>query len=71
MKRTVEYIQKEIQMTELIKELEEKKKRLRELKDTESSSHCVSVHGSSSYMRHEMEIEELEEEIQDLEKKVS
>ena len=58
-------------MAGLKTELEKKSKKLEELKNRRSKSFCVDIHTSTSYMKFEMEIEELEDEIADLKKKFS
>ena len=57
-------------MNDLEEELAEKKKLLEDHKKNRSKSDCVSTHTSESYMRSEMEIETLEDEIYDLEKRI-
>jgi len=51
-------------------ELTEKKRKLQELKRARSQATCSSVVSSEIDVRRETEIEELEEEIQELEKKI-
>ena len=51
-------------------ELAEKKKKLQELIRARSKANCSSVVSSEIDVRRETEIEELEEEIQELEKKI-
>jgi polyhydroxyalkanoate synthesis regulator phasin len=52
-------------------ELAEKKRKLQELIRARSKATCSSVVSSEIDVRRETEIEELEEEIQELEKKLS
>ncbi len=58
-------------MEDLMKQLEEKEKKLKEMKDNKSGAFCVNEHGSSSNMKFEMEIEELEDEISELKRKLA
>jgi polyhydroxyalkanoate synthesis regulator phasin len=51
-------------------ELTEKKRKLQELIRARSKANCSSVVSSEIDVRRETEIEELEEEIQELEKKI-
>jgi len=57
-------------MKKIEKELEEKKKRLEELVQSRSKANCIDVNSSPSAVSHEMKIEELEDEIRELQKKV-
>ena len=57
-------------MENLAKQLEEKEKRLSEMKRNKSQAFCVDDHGSSSNIKFEMELEELEDEIADLKKRL-
>ncbi len=57
-------------MEDLAKQLEEKEKQLRKMKENKSGSMCVNEHGSTSNMKFEMEIEELEDEVAELKKKL-
>lgn len=57
-------------MEDLAKLLEEKEKKLEEMKENKSNAFCVDIHGSSSNLKFEMEIEELEDEVADLRKKM-
>lgn len=57
-------------MENLAKQLESKQRQLKEMKDNKSDSFCVSEHGSKSNMEFEMKIEELEDEIAELKKKL-
>ena len=57
-------------MENLAKQLEEKEKQLNEMKKNKSDSFCVNEHGSSSNMTFEMKMEELEDEVAELRKKI-
>ena len=58
-------------MDELKKKLEEKEAELKEMHKSDSTSACVNQHPSGSYLQREMKIEELEDEIEDLKKKIN
>jgi len=57
-------------MKDLARQLAEKEQQLKDLKDNKSGSFCVNEHGSSSNMAFEMKIEELEDEVAELRKKI-
>ncbi|MBT4286042.1 MAG: hypothetical protein HOD92_01800 [Deltaproteobacteria bacterium] len=57
-------------MEDLAKQLEEKEKQLKDLKDNKSGSFCVNEHGSKTNMEFEMKIEEIEDEVAELRKKI-
>ena len=57
---------KELQVT-----LEEKKRELEELLKSRSKANCIDVNSSPGSVTHQTKIEELEDEIADLEKKLS
>ena len=57
-------------MENLAQQLEEKEKQLNVMKKNKSDSFCVNEHGSSSNMQFEMKLEELEDEVSDLKKKI-
>ncbi|MFC1585574.1 hypothetical protein ACFL5V_08520 [Fibrobacterota bacterium] len=58
-------------MSDIIDELQKKKQRLRELKELQIKAHCSVEHSSGENVKREMEIEDLEDEVFDLEKKAS
>jgi hypothetical protein len=53
------------------KEIEQKKAELEELKKQRSNANCVSVNSSTSEVTRQMKIEELEDDIQELQKKAA
>ena len=57
-------------MEEILKQIEEKKNRLKELKAVHSKAHCSSEHSSAADVNRELEREELEDAIKELEKQV-
>ncbi len=57
-------------MEQLLAELAEKEQKLDEMKQKCSKSFCVDVHTSESYMKFQMEMEELEDDIAGLKKRL-
>jgi predicted RNase H-like nuclease (RuvC/YqgF family) len=57
-------------MVEIEEELKEKKRKLQELVHSRSKATCAGVYSSGIDVRRETEIEELEEDIRRLEKKL-
>jgi polyhydroxyalkanoate synthesis regulator phasin len=57
-------------MTKVEEELKEKKRKLQELVHSRSKATCAGVYSSEIDVRRETEIEELEEDIRRLEKKI-
>jgi hypothetical protein len=58
-------------MISLKEQLAQKEKELANLKGNKSKSFCTETHTSQSYMRFTMEMEELEDEVADLKKKIA
>jgi hypothetical protein len=58
-------------MSELAQQLEAKEQQLAQLKENQSKANCSSTYSSPADMRREMEIEELEDEIKALNKKIA
>jgi len=56
---------------DLQKKLEKKKRELEELVKSRSKANCIEINSSPGSVTHQMKIEELEDEIARLEKKVS
>ena len=57
-------------MTEIEKELQEKKSKLAELIRSRSDANCASKYSSEQDVQRETEVEDLEDEIKALEKKI-
>jgi len=58
-------------MSETAELLEQKRRQLQALRQSRPSANCAKGHSSEADVRREMEVEDLEEEIRQLEKKLS
>ena len=58
-------------MTDIAKTLEEKRNRLQTLREQRSSATCVREHSSEADVRREREVAGLEDEVKELEKRLS
>jgi hypothetical protein len=58
-------------MKQLEETLEKKKRELEELVKSRSKANCIDVNSSPGSVQHQMKIEELEDEIAEIEKKLS
>ena len=58
-------------MSDLLKELEEKKHQLAEIKASLPTAGCVETHSTGTIMQREMEMDDLEFEIKQLQEKIA